>query len=176
MVDNSMMLYSDGLATTNPTAYGLQCQFNRTAGYSTTTSITNANQFASKAYVDAQVTGAQSLDQINDSNPLTANLDFSASAFKVRGTTPVTSTDFATKGYVDAQTGTDLTDLTARVAQLESDMLSEIEARKILGRFITRYLLNPIGWRQRYGITLGAGYGSHSFTTSPTTVTSLFGL
>jgi hypothetical protein len=57
--DNTLVLYSDSFATA--LGQNLTAQFTKKTGYSTTTAVTEANQFSSKAYVDSVISGLSSI-------------------------------------------------------------------------------------------------------------------
>ena len=57
--DNTLVLYSNSYATA--LGQNLTAQFTGKAGYSTTTTISEANQFSSKAYVDSAISALSSV-------------------------------------------------------------------------------------------------------------------
>lgn len=70
-----MLMYSNGLATTNPTLYDLQTVFTKKTGYNSAVTIDKDNQFITKKYFEDNQTGGSRIENSTTPNPGNASVD-----------------------------------------------------------------------------------------------------
>jgi hypothetical protein len=94
--DNGHVYYSDGSTWTQSNFFGSPANLSATAADGT------ALTYARSDHVHRHAGADHSAIKLSDlSNSLSANVDFSASGYTLRATTPVNALDVANKGYVD---------------------------------------------------------------------------
>jgi hypothetical protein len=94
--DNGLLYYSNGTTWTSSNFFGSPANLAATATDGT------ALTYARSDHVHRHAGADHTAIKLSDlSNSLSANVDFSASGFTLRATTPVNALDVANKGYVD---------------------------------------------------------------------------
>lgn len=94
--DNGLLYYSNGTTWTSSNFFGSPANLAATAADGTSLNYARADHVHRHAGADHSAIKLSDL-----SNSLSANVDFSASGFTLRATTPVNALDVVNKGYVD---------------------------------------------------------------------------